>query len=233
MNSSHTRSTFVFPLLTALVAIALVASCNPQTGQPPPSPSPSPTTQSDPKAELTTALKGADVSAFDFERTENDTQIVSSFTNRSLKNVVTVQPGQNNIVLKYTSVKDKGRNTAQVTKTELTRADNALAIVVTDFNTGAAISKDTFPPPQPHNPSGPTFDSLQACIDDFNCKHRGELLCEANRTCKDQFAALTCCLKSGQCFSVHLIIRPTRPLCQLINSAVNFEGFVLEQAKTP
>jgi len=232
MNSSHTRSTFVFPLLTALVAVALVASCNPQTGQPPPSPSPSPTTQSDPKAELTTVLKGADVSAFDFERTENDTQIVSSFTNRSLKNVVTVQPGQNNIVLKYTSVKDKGRNTAQVTKTELTRADNALAIVVTDFNTGAAISKDTFPPPQPHNPSAPTFDSLQACIDDFNCKHRGELLCEANRTCKDQFAALTCCLKSGQCFSVHLIIRPTRPLCQLINSAVNFEGFVLEQAKT-
>ena len=119
-----------------------------------------------------------------------------------------------------------------VTKTELMRADNALAIVVTDFNTGAAISKDTFPPPQPHNPSAPTFDSLQACIDDFNCKHRGELLCEANRTCKDQFAALTCCLKSGQCFSVHLIIRPTRPLCQLINSAVNFEGFVLEQAKT-
>ena len=232
MNSSHTSSTFVFPLLTALVAVALVASCNPQTGQPPPSPSPSPTTQSDPKAELTTVLKGADVSAFDFERTENDTQIVSSFTNRSLKNVVTVQPGQNNIVLKYTSVKDKGRNTAQVTKTELTRADNALAIVVTDFNTGAAISKDTFPPPQPHNPSAPTFDSLQACIDDFNCKHRGELLCEANRTCKDQFAALTCCLKSGQCFSVHLIIRPTRPLCQLINSAVNFEGFVLEQAKT-
>ena len=232
MNSSHTRSTFAFPLLTALVAVALVASCNPQTGQPPPSPSPSPTTQSDPKAELTTVLKGADVSAFDFERTENDTQIVSSFTNRSLKNVVTVQPGQNNIVLKYTSVKDKGRNTAQVTKTELTRADNALAIVVTDFNTGAAISKDTFPPPQPHNPSAPTFDSLQACIDDFNCKHRGELLCEANRTCKDQFAALTCCLKSGQCFSVHLIIRPTRPLCQLINSAVNFEGFVLEQAKT-
>lgn len=232
MNSSHTRSTFVFPLLTALVAVALVASCNTQTGQTPPYSSPSPATQPDPKAELTTALKGADVSAFDFERREDDKEIVSSFTNRSLKNVVTVQPGQNNIVLKYTSVKDKGRNTTQITKTELTRADNALAIVVTDFNTGAAISKDTFPPPQPHNPSAPTFDSLQACIDDFNCKHRGELLCEANRTCKDQFAALTCCLKSGQCFSVHLIIRPTRPLCQLINSAVNFEGFVLEQAKT-
>ena len=231
MNSSHTRSTF--PLLTALLAVALVASCNPQTGQTPPSSTPSPTTQSDPKTELTTALKGADVSAFDFERREDDTQIVSSFTNRSLKNVVRVEPGQNNIVLKYTSVKDKGRNTTQITKTELTRADKALAIVVTDFNTGAAISKDTFPPPQPHNPSAPTFDSLEACIDDFNCKHRGELLCEANRTCKDQFAALTCCLKSGQCFSVHLIIRPTRPLCQLINSAVNFEGFVLEQAKTP
>ncbi|HTG93852.1 MAG TPA: hypothetical protein VL866_14770, partial [Pyrinomonadaceae bacterium] len=220
----------VFPLLTASFALALVASCNPQTGQVPPSSSPSPVTQSDPKAELTNALKGADVSQFDFERKEDDTQIVSSFTNRNLKNVVRLEPNTNNIVLKYTSVKDKGRNTTQVSKTELTRSDKTLAIVVTDFNTGAAISKDTFPPPGPH--AGPTFDSLEACIDDFNCKHRGELLCEANRTCKDQFAALTCCLKNGQCFSVHLIIRPTRPLCQLINVVVNFEGFVLEQAKT-
>jgi len=230
MNSSHLRSRFVFSFLAVVFALLLVSSCKQETGQAPPSASPTP--QSDPKAELANALKGADVSNFDFERREDDTQIVSSFTNRNLKNVVRVEPGQNNIVLKYTSVKDKSKNTTQVSKTELTRAENALAIVVTDFNTGAAISKDTFPPPQPHEPSGPTFDSLTACIDDFNCKHRGELLCEANRTCKDQFAALTCCLKNGQCFSVHLIIRPTRPLCQLINVVANFEGFVLEQAKT-
>jgi len=214
-------------LFTASVALVLVASCNPQTGQPPPSSSPSPVTQADPKAELTTALKGADVSQFDFERKEDDTQIVSSFTNRNLKNVVRVEPGTNNIVLKYTSVKDKGRNTTQVSKTELTRSDKTLAIVVTDLNTGAAISKDTFPPPGPH--AGPTFDSLEACIEDFNCKHKGELLCEANRTCKDQFAALTCCLKNGQCFSVHLIIRPTRPLCRLLDLIPNFDSFVLSQ----
>jgi len=227
MNSSHRRSRLVFPLLTASVALALVASCNPQTGQPPPSSSPSPVTQSDPKAELTNALKGADVSQFDFERKEDDTQIVSSYTNRNLKNVVRVEPGTNNIVLKYTSIKDKGRNTTQVSKTELTRSDKTLAIVVTDFNTGAAISKDTFPPPGPH--AGPTFDSLEACIEDFNCKHKGELLCEANRTCKNQYAALTCCLKSGQCFSVHLVIMPTRPFCRLIDLIPNFDSFVLSQ----
>lgn len=229
MNSSHRRSRFVFPLLTASVALALVASCNPQTDQVPPSASPSPVTQADPKAELTNALKGADVSQFDFERKEDDTQIVSSFTNRNLKNVVRVEPNTNNIVLKYTSVKDKGRNTTQVSKTELTRSDKTLAIVVTDFNTGAAISKDTFPPPTPHTPSGPTFDTLEACIEDFNCKRRGELQCEANRTCKDQFAALTCCLKNGQCFSVHLVIRPTRPLCRLLDLIPNFDSFVLSQ----
>ena len=227
MNSSHPRSRFVFTCVAALFALVLVASCNPQSNQTPPAPSPTP--QSDPKAELTSALKGADVSAFDFERKEDDTQIVSSYTNRNLKNVVRVEPGTNNIVLKYTSVKDKGRNTTQVSKTELTRSDKTLAIVVTDFNTGAAISKDTFPPPTPHNPSGPTFDSLEACIEDFNCKHKGELLCEANRTCKDQFAALTCCLKNGQCFSVHLIIRPTRPLCRLLDLIPNFDSFVLSQ----
>jgi hypothetical protein len=225
MISSHQRSRFVFPLVAALLALVLVASCNPPGEQTPPKPSPTP--QSDPKAELTTALKGADVSAFDFERKENDTQVVSSFTNRNLKNVVRLEPGTNNIVLKYTSVKDKGRNTTQVSKTELTRSDKTLAIVVTDFNTGAAISKDTFPPPGPH--AGPTFDSLEACIEDFNCKHKGELLCEANRTCKNQYAALTCCLKNGQCFSVHLIIMPTRPLCQLIDLIPNFDSFVLSQ----
>lgn len=225
MNSSHPRSRFVFSCVAALLALVLVASCNPQNQQTPPAPSPTP--QSDPKAELTSALKGADVSQFDFERKEDDTQIVSSFTNRNLKNVVRVEPGTNNIVLKYTSVKDKGRNTTQVSKTELTRSDKTLAIVVTDFNTGAAISKDTFPPPGPH--AGPTFDSLEACIEDFNCKHKGELLCEANRTCKNQYAALTCCLKNGQCFSVHLVIMPTRPFCRLIDLIPNFDSFVLSQ----
>jgi hypothetical protein len=227
MNSSHPRSRFVFSCLAALFALLLVASCNPQSNQTPPAPSPIP--QSDPKAELTSALKGADVSAFDFERKEDDTQVVSSFTNRNLKNVVRLEPGTNNVVLKYTSIRDKGKNTTQISKTELTRSDNALAIVVTDFNTGAAISKDTFPTATPHEPTGPTFDSLEACIEDFNCKHRGELLCEANRTCKDQYAALTCCLKNGQCFSVHLIIRPTRLLCRLIDVIPNFDSFVLSK----
>src|SRR6266516_3687081 len=50
--------------------------------------------------------------------------------------------------------------------------------------------------------------TVNTCVAAFNCTNRGPLKCEANRTCKGQFAALTCCLKNGSSISVHLIIPP-------------------------
>ena len=201
---SSKRSSFAFLSLTTLLMLCLLPSCK-QT----------PTT-TNPREDLVRALGGTNLSGFDFESTETDAQLVTSFTNSNVKNVITLEGGTSSVVLKYTSVKDKAKNTSTTYKTELSRSGNTLAMLVTDFASGAIVSRDTFPTPTPHDPAGPTFDSLDDCIKDFDCKHKGELQCEANRTCRDQLAALTCCLKNGQCFSVHLVIRPTRILCQLL-----------------
>jgi hypothetical protein len=198
------RSGFAFLSLMTLLMLCLLPSCK-QTAI---------TTNA--REDLVRALGNTNLSGFDFESTENDAQLITSFTNSNVKSVIRLEGGTNSVVLKYTGVKDKGKNTSTTYKTELSRSGNTLAMLVTDLASGAIVSRDTFPPPTSHDPVGPTFDSLEDCINDFDCKRKGALQCEANRTCKDQFAALTCCLKNGECYSVHLIIRPTRILCQLL-----------------
>ena len=155
--------------------------------------------------------------------------MVASLTNGAVRNVITIDEGTTNTVLGYSSVTDKKANTTRTYKAEAVKTGASLAVVVTDVVTGEVVSKDTFPVPQPHGGGQPTFDSLEACIKDFDCKNRGALQCEANRTCKDQFAALTCCLTNGQCFSVHLIIRPTSLRCTLLDVIPDLEGLVLTQ----
>ena len=211
---SSKRSSFVFLSLMTLLVLCLLPSCNKTA------------TTTNAKEDLVRVLGNTNLTGFDFGSTENDAQLVTSFTNSNVKSVIRLEGGTNSVVLKYTSVKDKAKNTTATYKTELSRSGNTLAMLVTDFATGAVVSRDTFPTPTPHDPAGPTFDSLEDCIKDFDCKHKGALQCEANRTCKDQFAALICCLKNGQCFSVHLVIRPTRPLCQLLSWVTDFEAVV-------
>lgn len=213
---SRKRSSLVFLLSMTFLTLCLVPSCNNKET----------TQQSNPKEELVRVLGSTNLTGFDYEATENDTQMITSFTNSNVKNVIRLEGGTNSVVLKYTSVKDKAKNTTATYKTELSRSGNALAMLVTNFATGDVVSNDRFPTATPHDPAGPTFDSLEDCIKDFECKRKGELLCEANRTCKDQYAALTCCLKNGQCFSVHLIVRPTRRICQLIPWITDFEAAV-------
>jgi hypothetical protein len=209
------RWNIAFLSLMALLTLGLALSCNKTA-----------TTTSNPKEELVRVLGSTNLTGFDFESTENDAQAVASFTNSNVKKVITLDRGTDNVVLKYTSVKDKGKNTTTTYKAELSRSENALSLLVTDFASGSVVSKEDFPPPTPHNPAGPTFNSLEDCIKDFDCNRKGPLLCEANRTCKDQYAALTCCLNDGQCFSVHLIIRPTRPICQWTPWNPNLEAVV-------
>lgn len=214
--SSSKRSSLVFLLSMTFLTLCLVSSCdNKEAAQ-----------KSNQKEDLVRVLGSTNLAGFDYESTENDAQTIASFTNSNVKNVIRFEGGTNSVVLKYTSVKDKARNTTATYKTELSRSGEALAMVVTNFATGDVVSTDKFPTATPHDPGGPTFDSLEDCIKDFECKRKGELLCEANRTCKDQFAALTCCLKNGQCFSVHLVVRPTRRICQLIPWITDFEAAV-------
>jgi len=220
MISLHNRSESAFCLAIVLLSLGLVCSCK--------------TTRSDPREDLVRSLKGANVEGYHFATKEDDTQVIASLTNSAVRNLIKFDGGVTNLVLRYTSVRDKSTNTTRTYKTEITKAGTALTLLVTDIATGEVVSKDTFPAPESHRKTdttgrGPTFDSLEDCIRDFDCTRRGALQCEANRTCQDQFAALICCLKNGQCFSVHLIIRPTTLRCRFRELIPDFEGFVLSQ----
>jgi len=192
------------------------------------------TTKPDPREDLLRSLKGANVEGYHFATKEDDAQVIASLTNSAVRNLIKLDSGATNLVLRYTSVKDKNTNTSKIYKTEIVKTGTALTLQVTDIATGEVVTRQTFPAPEPHKKTDatgrpPTFDSLEDCIRDFDCTRRGALQCEANRTCEDQFAALTCCLNNGQCISVHLIIRPTRLKCRLREIIPDFEGIVLSQ----
>ena len=187
--------------------------------------------RTDPKEELLNSLKGANVDGYVFATREDNAQVVTSLTNSAVQDIIKLDDGANNVVLRYTSVKDKNTNSTKIYKAEVVKSGTSLSILVTDMATGEAIVKETYAPPElPDNPDQrPTFDSLEACIQDFNCTRRGAILCEANRTCKNQTAALTCWLKNGQGFSVHLLIKPTSPKCLLKDLIPDLEGIVLRK----
>jgi hypothetical protein len=177
------------------------------------------------REELVRSLKGANVEGFDFALTEDVNGTVSSLTNREVGSLIGLDtiPG---LVLQYTRVVDKKANSVKTYKTEVEKKERTIAIVVTDIATGAEFSRVTFPPPQPHA-EPMKFRTLQDCIDSFKCAGGDSLQCVANRTCQPQFAALICCLTDGNCFSVHLIFRPTNPLCTLLALVPNFDGLIL------
>jgi hypothetical protein len=219
MISRYNRWGSAFSLVIALLALGAVGSCT----------TTAPDQKPDLRAELTSSLKGANVDGYVFATKEDDGRVLASLTNSAVRNLITIEGGTTNTVLAYTRITDKKANTTKTYKAEAVKTGTSLALVVTDIATGDVLSKDTFPVPEPHGTGGPTFDSLEACIKDFECQRRGALQCEANKTCKDQFAALTCCLTNGQCFSVHLIIRPTTFRCTLLEVIPNLEGLVLKQ----
>jgi hypothetical protein len=219
MSSSSIRLNWRTLLVAGVFGLILLNSCKPE-GPAPPSAKP------DAKEELQRALKGANVNGFTFETREDDAQAVASFTNIAVRKLINLDKTTPSVVLRYTSVKDKARNATKVYKTEAAMAGKTLTITVSDFATGEVVSKDTSAEPPPPGDRG-NFKTLQECIDDFFCKHRSELECEANRTCKTQFVGIICCLTNGQCVSVHFGIKPTSFRCQLQDLIPDFEGMVL------
>jgi hypothetical protein len=209
------RATFSFVILP--LSLGLTWSCKDPT--------------SGIREELVRSLKGEDVTGFDFAIEEDENQTVASLTNSAVRDLIRLDDSKTNVVLKYTLVKEKKANAAKTYRTEVVKTGTDLTIGVTDVATSRVVSKMKFPEPEPHHEPDrpPLFDTLEECIADFYCTTAPALQCEANRTCKDQFAALTCCLKSGQCFSVHLIIRPTSFKCRLSVLLPDFGVFVLSR----
>ena len=214
MNIKPVRVGFLFYALLALVALGSLFAC----GRVP-----------DPRADLIRSLKGADVQGYLFSLNEGEAQTTSALTNSATEKVITLGKGDTGLVLRYARVEDKKTNTSKVYKSEITKQDGSLSLVVTDLATNGVVVKGSFPSAGPTCSPPGQFDSLTACIDEFNCTNKGPLQCQANRTCDPQFAALTCCLKNGTTFSVHLIIRPDNRRCVLKDLTPDLEGLVLRR----
>jgi hypothetical protein len=185
----------------------------------------------DQKQALLRMLKGRYVKGYHFSLQEDENKVVASLTNSAVRKPIDLNRAGADLTLGYTQVKDKKKRTTRTFKSEVKTDGSSVAIIVRDLATNRVISKNSFPSPTPHDHPGDTgFETLQQCIQDFRCKHGGELQCEANRTCKTQFAALTCCLNNGNCFSVHLVFHPNSLRCQILSNVPQLEGLVLSQA---
>jgi hypothetical protein len=181
----------------------------------------------DHKQELLRVLKGKNVKGYDFSLQEDENKVVTSLTNSALRKPIDLNRAGAVLILSYTQVRDKKKRTTRTFKSEVKTNGPDVAIIVRDLITNRVVSKNSFPSPTAHD-SG--FKTLGQCIQDFRCKHGGELQCEANRTCKTQYAALTCCLNNGNCFSVHLVFHPNSLRCQILSNVPPLEGLVLSRA---
>ena len=202
-----------FRVAIVLLSLGLLSSCRPTTP--------------DAREELIRSLRGENVEGFDFATKEDKVEAIASLTNGAVKNLITLGEGDTNLVLKYTRIVDRTTQTAKSYKAEVAKKGTAVTLLVTEIGTNTVVSSETFPAAATRHGNG--FDSLQACLREWNCLNRGPLQCEANRTCKDQLAAITCCLNNGQCFSVHVIIKPTTFQCKLREVIPDLEGLVFKQ----
>ncbi len=207
-------SGFAFLVPAVLLSCGLFGSCKPT---PPAEP------KDDPKAELIGSLEGANVDGYLFAFSEEEGRTTSSLTNPAAKEVVRLDEGDPGVVLRYTRVEDRETGAATAYKSEVVRRDGSLALAVTNLATDDT-DDTTFP--DPGGTCEPVFPSLDACLEAFNCNDRGRFLCEANRTCDPQIVGLTCCVQRGTEItrvSVHLIITPTRRLCELLDVVPDVE----------
>ena len=186
----------------------------------------------DQKHALLRMLKGRYVKGYHFSLQEDENKVVASLTNSAVRKPIDLNRAGADLILGYTQVKDKKKRTTRTFKSEVKTDGSSVAIIVRDLATNRVISKNSFPSPTPHDHPGDTgFETLEKCMQDFRCKHGGELQCEANRTCKTQFAALTCCLNNGNCFSVHLVFLPNSLRCQILSNVPQLEGLVLKDIR--
>ena len=214
MSTRNDRIERAFSLIGVLLSLGLI-SCR--------------TTKPHPKEELMRSLEGANVKGYLFATKEDDRQAVASLTNSVVRNVVTLDSGAASLVLKYTRVEDKEKHSARTYRAEVAAADGSRTLQVTDVATSEVISKEAFPVPEPHGCGGREFDSVDACVKDFECTSRGAVQCEANRSCRARVVALKCRLRGGECISLHIIVPPTAFRCELAEVVPDVDGLVLRQ----
>ena len=187
-----------------------------------------------PKQQLLETFKSQNIDpSWNFETTENDSMEIASFKNKSIREqILLLSSSDTSLVLDFVSVKKKGSSTTTIFKSELIKHDSIFYIERSDA-AGKEIDKIMFPvihkKPTTVTAAGPDlFTSVTACLNDFMCKHRGEMQCQANQTCRPAIGDVDCCLTNGQCIDILIVINPTKLLCSIL-ADLNPDILVLQQ----
>jgi hypothetical protein len=213
MMTQPIRNTSARNLLAAVLLVGLVGSCRPP--------------QADPKGDLVASLKGADVGGYLFALQEGEAQTTTSLTNRIVNQPVTLGKADTDVVLGYTRTEDRKTRTAKTFKSEVIKKASSLALLVTELETNQVVDQRPLPVAGSICDSLQKFDSLAACISQFDCASRPAFQCKANQTCRTQFADVTCCLTNGSIFSVDLFINPNTLRCSIRGPIPDVNGFAL------
>ncbi len=170
----------------------------------------------DPKKDFEKEVNDPQTSAYYFTTFESANERAVSLSNPDLGQLIEANKEDSSFTVRYTKMEDIKQNTTELYKTEFVKADNGWSLLITDLTNKKvfyekALSLDSLGwSPLPNG-----FRSLEACIEDFKCKHECVLQKEANRTCEPQYAGIICCLTNGQCFSIHFVFRPTSWRCRI------------------
>ena len=213
MTTHPIRHASTRSLLAAVLLVGLACS----GGQP----------RADPRGDLIASLKGAEVGGYRFALQEGEAQTTTSLTNQVVDQPVTLGKGDTDLVLGYTRIEDRKTRTARTFKSEVVKKASSLALLVTDLGTNQVVDQRPLPIAGDACQSLPKFASLAACISQFDCASRPALQCEANRTCRTQFADVTCCLTNGTIFSVDLFINPNTRRCAIIGPIPDVNGLAV------
>jgi len=169
-----------------------------------------------------------DARGFSYMEMENDHGKVETLTNPAAIDLTPQPKRTGSVLVGYKRITDRAAGTTRTYKTEVRRSGNDATLVVTDVASGETVLSSRFPEAAAHA-ERETFDTIAACINDFLCKNSSALQCEANKTCRDQFWSLICCLKNGSCVSVHGVIHPNTLRCQVIGQVTDFEAVIFSR----
>lgn len=206
------KSRCVWNLVLLLISLALISTCLSKG----PIESNAQSIKTDPREELVRSLKGANVKGFDFATNENDAQARAILMNSAAKDLIRLGNSDTNLVLQYTSVKNKKTNTTKIFKTEIVKRGKSLSLVITDLG-NQMISKQMSLVEDDDEKIPPFNGTKEDCFKNFNCgSRRAAIQCEVNRTCESVSVHFACCEPLGDCTNYVVLISPTPPYCEFL-----------------
>jgi hypothetical protein len=184
----------------------------------------------DPMEELLLRLKGKNVRGYYFGFQEFEDKTVASLTNSITRKLINLDRLGPEVTLGYSLIKDKIKGTSEIFKCEVVRKESSVSVIVRDLATDKIIS-ETSPSVsvEDHHIGSPDTDTTTKCQQDFLCKYGGEIQCEANRTCQDQWYSLICWFDQNNGVSIHAPIRPNTLRCQIMSNIPSLEGIVISR----